>query len=47
MARLFLLHCGDKWYVVSVSSTTGSILGMPVDCMAFICGEGAPNDIIC
>ena len=36
---------GDKWYLVSVSSFTGNIMGVPADCMAFICGKGLLKDL--
>ena len=37
---------GDRWYLVSVSSMTSMILGVPVDLQGFICGEGSPIDIL-
>ena len=37
---------GDKWYLVSLSSMTGMILGIPTDCQAFICGSGSLKNII-
>lgn len=37
---------GDKWYLVSVSSMTSMILGIPTDFLAFICGSGSLESLI-
>ena len=37
---------GDKWYLVSVSSMTSMILGVPNQYQAFICGKGSLKDLL-
>ncbi len=37
---------GDRWYLVSVSSMTSMILGVPTDKQAFICGSGSLESMI-
>lgn len=37
---------GDKWYLVSVSSITNMILGVPVQYQAFVCGKGSLEDLL-
>ena len=36
---------GGRWYLVSVSSMTANILGIGMDCQAFICGRGSLNSL--
>ena len=37
---------GEKWYLVSAGSFTSNIIGVPVDCQAFVCGKGSLIDLI-
>ena len=37
---------GDRWYLVSVSSVTNSIIGLDVNHQAFACGKGSLEDIL-
>ena len=37
---------GDRWYLVSVSSFTGMIIGVSTNHQAFLCGTGSLDDII-
>ena len=37
---------GDKWYLVSVSSFTGMIIGLDINLQAFFCGTGSLSDIL-
>ena len=37
---------GDRWYLVSVSSVTNSIIGLDMNHQAFACGKGSLEDIL-
>ena len=37
---------GDKWYLLSVSSMTNAILGVPYYAHAFVCGTGSLNELL-
>ena len=37
---------GDKWYLVSVSSMASNIIGVSMNCQAFICGTGSLESLL-